>query len=89
MRGRPVSELNALGLEPRSSGRHAGHGLGKSEGCWFDPGSLLIHAHIHPTAESTTSLTPPSVCECVHECVHEWVNVSQYCKALWIKALYK
>ena len=27
----------------------------------------------------------PSVCECVHE----WVNVRQYCKALWIEALYE
>ena len=25
-------------------------------------------------------LTPPSV----FECVHEWVNVRQYCKALWV-----
>ena len=24
----------------------------------------------------------------VCECVHEWVNVSQHCKARWIKALY-
>ena len=23
------------------------------------------------------------------ECVHEWVTVRQYCKVLWIKALYK
>jgi len=30
-------------------------------------------------------LEPPSV----YECVYEWVNMRQYCKALWIKALYK
>ena len=30
-------------------------------------------------------LMPSSVCDYVHE----WVNVRQYCKAFWIKALYK
>ena len=56
------------------------------QGCWFDPSLLLAECQGVPEQDASPCVGDSlSVCECVHE----WVNVSQHCEALWIRALYK
>ena len=75
-----------LGLKPTSLRLLPPHHLLPCSFCsggragWLVTARLLVQAGCGPAW-----VTPPLVCDCVHE----WVNVSQHCIALWIKALYK
>ena len=70
---------------------------------WLVTARLIVRSPAPPSSSVEVSLskTPHPNCRragcrlawwtapSVFECVHQWANVRQYCKALWMKALYK